>query len=103
MPRPAVPSTPPPPVVPTRAPLWRRLWESIVLRGPVVPRTDRDRAFVTVHTLLLHLRPVKVPARTLRFTHTFGLGGSSFVLISILAATGILLMLAYQPAPGLAY
>jgi quinol-cytochrome oxidoreductase complex cytochrome b subunit len=75
----------------------------VVLRGPVVPRTDRDRAFVTVHTLLLHLRPVKVPARTIRFTHTFGLGGSSLVLIGMLAVTGILLMLAYQPATGIAY
>ncbi len=68
-----------------RDPLLRRIWQSVVLRGPVVPRTDRDRAFVTVHTLLLHLRPVKVPARTIRFTHTFGLGGSSLVLITILA------------------
>ena len=103
MPRPAAPAAPPSPVTPARAPFWRRLWQSIVLRGPVVPRTDRDRAFVTVHTLLLHLRPVKVPTRTIRFTHTFGLGGSSFVLISLLAVTGILLMLGYQPAPGLAY
>jgi quinol-cytochrome oxidoreductase complex cytochrome b subunit len=83
--------------------MLRRIWQSIVLRGPVIPRTDRDRAFVTVHTLLLHLRPVKLPAPTLRFTHTFGLGGSSLVLITILAATGILLMLAYQPVPGAAY
>ena len=80
-----------------------RIWQSVVLRGPVVPQTDRDRAFVTVHTLLLHLRPVKVPARTIRFTHTFGLGGSSLVLITILAVTGILLMLAYQPAPAVAH
>ena len=84
-------------------PLPRRVWQSIVLRGPVVPRTDRDRAFVTVHTLLLHLRPVKVPAATIRFTHTFGLGGSSLVLITLLAVTGILLMLAYQPVPGAAH
>jgi quinol-cytochrome oxidoreductase complex cytochrome b subunit len=81
----------------------KRIWQSIVLRGPVVPRTDRDRAFVTIHTLVLHLRPVKVPARAIRFTHTFGLGGSSLVLITLLAATGILLMLGYQPAPGTAY
>jgi quinol-cytochrome oxidoreductase complex cytochrome b subunit len=79
------------------------MWQSVVLRGPVVPRTDRDRAFVTVHTLLLHLRPVKVPAATIRFTHTFGLGGSSLVLITLLAVTGILLMLAYQPAPAAAH
>jgi quinol-cytochrome oxidoreductase complex cytochrome b subunit len=74
-----------------------------VLRGPLVPRSDRDRALVTVHTLILHLRPVRLPARTLRFTHTFGLGGSSLVLIGVLALSGILMMLVYQPAPGIAY
>ena len=96
-------AAPPDPARSPAAPLWRRVWQSIVLRGPVVPRTDRDRAFVTVHTLLLHLRPVKVPAATIRFTHTFGLGGSSLVLITLLAVTGILLMLAYQPVPGAAH
>lgn len=68
-----------------------------------MPGTDRDRAFVTIHTLVLHLRPVKVPERAIRLTHTFGLGGSSLVLITLLAVTGILLMLGYQPAPGAAY
>ncbi len=33
-------------------PLARRIWDSIVRRGPVIPRTDRDRAFVTIHTPL---------------------------------------------------
>jgi quinol-cytochrome oxidoreductase complex cytochrome b subunit len=96
-------AAPPDPARSPAVPLPRRVWQSIVLRGPVVPRTDRDRAFVTVHTLLLHLRPVKVPAATIRFTHTFGLGGSSLVLITLLAVTGILLMLAYQPVPGAAH
>ncbi|MDO8837030.1 MAG: cytochrome b N-terminal domain-containing protein [Vicinamibacterales bacterium] len=68
-----------------------------------MPTSDRDRAFVTIHTLVLHLRPVKVPARAIPFTHTWGLGGSSLVLIALLAVTGILLMLGYQPAPGAAY
>jgi quinol-cytochrome oxidoreductase complex cytochrome b subunit len=86
-----------------RTSLPRRVWHSIVLRGPVVPTTDRDRAFVTVHTLLLHLRPVKVPARAIRFTHTFGLGGSSLVLIAILACTGLVMALVYQPTPAAAY
>jgi quinol-cytochrome oxidoreductase complex cytochrome b subunit len=102
-PQPAAGVSPPQAPPAARDPLLRRIWRSIVLRGPVVPRTDRDRAFVTIHTLLLHLRPVKVPARTIRFTHTFGLGGSSLVLITVLAVTGILLMLAYQPVPGAAY
>ena len=101
--QPAAATAPPAPTPAGRTPLLRRIWQSMVLRGPVVPRTDRDRAFVTVHTLLLHLRPVKVPARTIRFTHTFGLGGSSLVLITVLAVTGILMMLAYQPAPAIAY
>lgn len=83
--------------------LLRQLWESAVLRGPLVPRTDRERALVTVHTLVLHLRPVRLPARTLRFTHTFGLGGSALVLIGVLAFTGILMTLVYQPVPGVAY
>jgi len=74
-----------------------------VLRGPLVPTSDRERALVTVHTLVLHLRPVRVPRRTLRFTHTFGLGGSSLLLVLVLAASGLLLTLGYEPAPGAAY
>jgi quinol-cytochrome oxidoreductase complex cytochrome b subunit len=89
--------------VPTLATLWRRVWRSAVLLGPVIPRSDRDRALLTVHTSVLHLRPVRLPARTLAWTHTFGLGGSSLVLVGILATSGLLLMLAYQPVPGVAY
>jgi len=40
---------------------------------------------------------------TLPFTHIFGLGGMSLVLVGMLMATGILLMLAYQPTPAAAY
>jgi quinol-cytochrome oxidoreductase complex cytochrome b subunit len=46
---------------------------------------------------------VKLPARTLRWTHTFGLGGTSLVLFSLLALTGILMVLVYQPVPDDAY
>jgi quinol-cytochrome oxidoreductase complex cytochrome b subunit len=79
------------------------VWQSIVLRGPVVPRTDHERALVTAHTLLLHLRPVRVSARATRFTHTFGLGGSSLVLLLIMAASGLLMTLVYQPNATAAY
>jgi len=61
------------------------------------------RAWVTFNTLLLHLRPVRLPARTLRWTHTAGLGGSALVLALVLTATGALMMLVYQPVPGVAY
>ncbi len=67
------------------------------------PETDGDRARTVVGTFVLHLRPVRVPAATIRFTHTFGLGGMSLVLLGILVVTGSLLMLGYTPVPGEAY
>ncbi len=82
--------------------LGRRIWRS-VFPGPVVPKTDRERAWVTFNTLLLHLRPVRLPARTLRWNHTAGLGGSALVLAGVLTATGMLMMLVYQPVPDVAY
>jgi quinol-cytochrome oxidoreductase complex cytochrome b subunit len=82
--------------------LLTRVWRSI-FRGPIVPRSDRDRKWVVFHTLVLHLRPIWVPRSTLRYTHTFGLGGISLVLALLLMATGILMMFAYEPAPGRAY
>ena len=87
---------------PTGAGLLRRIWGS-VFPGPVVPKTDRERAWVTFNTLVLHLRPVRLPARTLRWSHTAGLGGSALVLAAVLMATGMLMMLVYQPVPGVAY
>ncbi len=82
--------------------LLGKIWRSIVPE-PLTPATDRDRARITRFTFLLHLRPIKLPARTLRWTHTFGLGGSSLVLFTLLAASGTLTMLVYQPLPGVAY
>jgi len=69
----------------------------------VIPRDDRERKWVTFNTFVLHLRPVRVPEKTLRYTHTFGLGGMSLVLVLVLVGTGILLMFGYEPAPGSAY
>jgi quinol-cytochrome oxidoreductase complex cytochrome b subunit len=67
------------------------------------PQTDGDRARTVVSTFVLHLRPVRVPRAAIRFTHTFGLGGMSLVLLGILVVTGSLLMLGYTPVPGEAY
>jgi quinol-cytochrome oxidoreductase complex cytochrome b subunit len=82
--------------------LLRRVWGSI-FRGPVVPRTDRERKWVVFNTLVLHLRPLRVPEKTIRFTHTFGLGGMSLVLVLLLMGSGILMMFAYEPSPQRAY
>jgi quinol-cytochrome oxidoreductase complex cytochrome b subunit len=53
--------------------------------------------------LLLHVHPRVVPARTLGFTLTFGLGGMSLVLALFLVATGVLLLFPYEPSVDRAY
>jgi len=82
--------------------LLSRVWRS-VFRGPIVPANDRERRWVVFNTLLLHFRPTQLPEKTLRFTHTFGLGGMSLVLVLLLFATGILMMFVYEPSPDAAY
>ncbi len=52
---------------------------------------------------LLHLHPAKVPQAALHINRTWGLGGMSLVLFSVLVVTGILLMLVYQPTVAEAY
>ena len=47
--------------------------------------------------------PRNCPKRPCAYTHTFGLGGMSLVLVLLLFATGILMMFVYQPSPEAAY
>jgi quinol-cytochrome oxidoreductase complex cytochrome b subunit len=68
-----------------------------------MPETDRQRMRTVVGTFVLHLRPTRVPEATIRFAHTFGLGGMSLVLLALLILTGSLLMFGYTPVPGEAY
>jgi quinol-cytochrome oxidoreductase complex cytochrome b subunit len=82
--------------------ILRRIRRSVI-RGPIVPTSDRDRRWLVLNTLVLHFRPTQVPAKTLRLTHTFGLGGMSLVLVLLLFATGTLMMFVYQPSPDAAY
>ncbi len=79
-----------------------RIVESIFPR-PIVPRSDADRRRTVLEFLVLHMRPVRLPEKSLRYTHTWGLGGMSLVLLFLLAATGLLLMLVYEPVPERAY
>ena len=51
----------------------------------------------------LHMRPIRLPAKTIRYTHTFGLGGMSLVLVLMLMLTGVLMMFVYEPSPERAY
>jgi len=86
----------------------KRLVDSVPARGSTAsplatPASGPSGARTVVGTVVLHLRPVRVPAAAIRFTHTFGLGGMSLVLLALLALTGSLLLLGYTPVPGDAY
>ncbi len=52
---------------------------------------------------LFHLKPARLPSACLRFTHTFGLGGSALTLFFLSAVSGMLLMLVYEAGPEHAY
>ncbi len=54
-------------------------------------------------TFIFHFRPRQVPAATLKFTHTWGLGGMAAVLVVLQVLTGVLLKTIYEPSPGKAY
>lgn len=55
------------------------------------------------NNLILHLHPTKVPADALRFSYTWGLGGISAVLATLLVVTGVLLMFRYDASVERAY
>jgi len=65
--------------------------------------TEGERRRLIRSTLLLHFRPLSVPERALRFSHTFGLGGMAAVLFGLLTATGVLMLFVYEPVPGTAH
>lgn len=79
-----------------------KIWES-VFRTKLPISTNLDRALVIFNSLSLHIHPVKVREKAIRFTYTFYLGMISFFLFLVLTITGILLMLYYQPAIPHAY
>ena len=68
-----------------------------------MPEDDRGRMRRVMDSLILHLHPSKVPVSTLRWTYTWGLGGLSAVLMTILGLTGVILLNNYTPAAPQAY
>jgi quinol-cytochrome oxidoreductase complex cytochrome b subunit len=81
---------------------FAEVWRSIFPR-PLVPKTERERRRSIIQYFALHMRPVRTRRSTLPYSHTFGLGGSSLVLIGLMIFTGVLLMLVYEPTPERAY
>jgi len=65
--------------------------------------SNRNRSLAIFSNVFLHIHPVKVPEKNIRFWHTMCLGGLSFGLFLILTVTGVLLMFYYRPAAPQAY
>lgn len=85
-----------------RGRLWRsEVWRS-VFRHPQLD-TPRGRALQAFSNFFLHLYPVKVPTRVLRWRYSWRLGFIASVLFGILLVTGVYLMFFYTPAVGSAY
>jgi len=78
-----------------------RPWQSIVRHG--WPDNPLDRSLVITSSLFLHLHPVKVSRRSLRWSYSLGLGIMAVILFAVLVFTGVLLMFYYIPSVERAY
>lgn len=78
-----------------------RLWRSIFRHG--WPDNPLDRSLAMTSNIFLHLHPVKVKRKSLKWSYSFGLGIISAILFGLLAFTGLLLMVYYIPSVETAY
>src|SRR5574341_484771 len=90
----------------TRFSLLDRLAQSRVSRSVFRhgwPDNALDRSLVMTSNVFLHLHPVKVNRKSLKWSYSFGLGIISSILFGVLVFTGILLMFYYVPSVERAY
>jgi quinol-cytochrome oxidoreductase complex cytochrome b subunit len=78
-----------------------RVWRSFFRHG--WPDNPLDRSLAMTSNIFLHLHPVKVSHRSLRWSYSFGLGVSAIILFGVLVFTGVLLMFYYVPSVERAY
>ena len=78
-----------------------RVWRSFFRHG--WPDNPLDRSLTMTSNVFLHLHPVKVSRRSLRWSYSFGLGIMAAILFGVLVFTGILLMFYYVPSVERAY
>ncbi len=81
--------------------VWRRVRTRLFPQG--LPTDDRGRMRMVLDSLILHLHPSKVPVSTLKWTYTWGLGGLSALLLTVLVVTGVMLLNNYTPTVPQAY
>jgi quinol-cytochrome oxidoreductase complex cytochrome b subunit len=78
-----------------------RIWRSFFRHG--WPDNPLDRSLVMTSNIFLHLHPVKVKRKSLKWSYSFGLGIISWILFGVLVFTGVLLMFYYVPSVERAY
>jgi len=71
-------------------------WRSFFRHG--WPDNPLDRSLTMTSNVFLHLHPVKVSRKSLRWSYSFGLGLISAILFGVLVVTGVLLMFYYIPS-----
>ena len=79
-------------------PFWKKLFYTTRTKSD-----DTSNVRAVVNNAILHLHPAMVPAKALRFTYTWGLGGISATLAVLLGITGLLLMFRYDASIDRAY
>jgi quinol-cytochrome oxidoreductase complex cytochrome b subunit len=78
-----------------------RVWRSIFRHG--WPDNPLDRSLVITSNIFLHIHPVKVKRKSLKWSYSFGLGVLATILFISLIVTGTLLMFYYVPSVERAY
>jgi len=68
-----------------------------------MPDNPLDRSLVMTSNVFLHLHPVKVNRKSLKWSYSFGLGVISAIVFGVLVFTGVLLMFYYVPSVERAY
>lgn len=85
---------------------WDRLQNSRVWKSAVHhdwPDNPLDRSLVMTSNFFMHIHPVKVSRRSIRWSYSFGLGVMATILCGVLGVTGLLLMFFYVPSVEQAY
>lgn len=78
-----------------------RPWQSFFRHG--WPNNPLDRSLVMTSNVFLHVHPVKVSRKSLKWSYSFGLGVISTILFGVLVFSGVLLMFYYVPSIERAY
>lgn len=77
--------------------LWRSIFRHKVDDSP------RNRSLAVLSNVFLHLHPAKMQRDSVRYSFTWGMGGTTFYLFLILTFTGVALMYYYHPTKADAF